>query len=75
MDKKALKSLVCILMVVCCSLALLAREPAEELTDYLNSVARDIHYSSRMVDSSDEATAAAFAKEGQSIEKLERFFS
>jgi pullulanase/glycogen debranching enzyme len=74
MDKKALKSLVCILMVVCCSLALLAREPAEELTDYLNSVARDIHYSSRMVDSSDEATAAAFAKEGQSIEKLERFF-
>ncbi|MGM0598940.1 MAG: alpha-amylase family glycosyl hydrolase [Candidatus Rifleibacteriota bacterium] len=74
MDKKALKSLICILLAVFCSLTLMAREPADQLTDSLNQVARDIHYSSRMVDSSDEAAAAAFAKEGQSVEKLERFF-
>lgn len=76
MSNKSLKRLSCfVLAIVCAGSLLSAAEIENKIVSDLNRVARDMHYSSQMLTGSEEAAAAAFAREASSISNLRHAFS
>ncbi len=76
MSSNSLKRLFCFVLALVCSGSLYAATQVEnQIVNDLNRLARDMHYSSQMLSDSEDAAAAAFAKEASSIENLRKAFS
>ncbi|MFZ5952711.1 MAG: alpha-amylase family glycosyl hydrolase, partial [Candidatus Rifleibacteriota bacterium] len=75
MSNKSLNRLLGLALAMFCTGSVYAAVDADAIVKDLNRMARDMHHSSQMIQTSNEAAAAAFAKEASSVENLRNTFS